>query len=355
MDHVQGELLIYKIKEVRMLERKMLFDWMLQLLHQLQCYQRCHSGRNYRYTNPYSVLIARDGKILLLDLDAKSNEFVMKNMQKRAMRNHFVKPVLDTMKNREDTLDIYGYGKTIQFMLANINTDPSLTRFQEYRLEKLINKCLDEKVKKKYEELKQIEKDLFFITESRIGLEWRKFAIRLVTGLLIVLVISAMFHVHKLKKEQEELQMKLWELERIQEEVIEARELHEEVVVEDDIKESTEEEAKNPKEEEDIVAKTENADEIEKVLTDEEKLLTIYEQLIQSESNENILKTAYFRKITLEAELLKTENAKKTVEEFKERFPDVEDSEELLMILETYNLSDTVIKEEDPLKREDAR
>ena len=160
MDYVQGELLIYRLKHSREIEKTLLFEWMRELLHQIEQFHRCFGSQGYRYVNPYSVLVTADGGLLLLDLEAESNEFVLRNMQKRAMRDHFVKPIVQIRENTKLSLDLYGYAKTIQFILANVHVEPSLTSREENRLEKIIDKCLCKNSKKQYEDLKQIQRDL---------------------------------------------------------------------------------------------------------------------------------------------------------------------------------------------------
>ncbi len=160
MDYVSGELLIYRLKRCPEIDKKLLFEWMRELLHQLEQFHRCRSNQSYRYVNPYSVLVTEEDKLLLLDLEAESNEFVLRNMQKRSMREHFVKPVIYIRENTKISLDLYGYAKTIQFILANVHVEPSLTPREENRLEKIIDKCLCTNSKKQYEDLKQVQKDL---------------------------------------------------------------------------------------------------------------------------------------------------------------------------------------------------
>lgn len=160
MDYVQGELLIYRLKRCREMEKTLLFEWMRELIHQLEQFHRCFGNRGYRYVNPYSVLVTSEGKLFLLDLDAESNEFVLRNMQKRAMRDHFVKPIVQIRENTKLSLDLYGYAKTIQFILANVQVEPSLTNREENRLEKVIDNCLCKNPKKQYTDFKQLEKAL---------------------------------------------------------------------------------------------------------------------------------------------------------------------------------------------------
>ncbi len=167
MDCVQGELLIYRIKRCPEMEKSVLFSWMRQLATQIEQYHRCRNNKCYRYINPYSVLVTRDDKILLLDLEAESNAFVMKSMQKRAMRSHFVKPIVHIKENSRISLDLYGYSKTIQFLLASTYVAPALTCLEKRRLLKMIEKCLNENSKKQYEDMKQVEKELPYVKEVK--------------------------------------------------------------------------------------------------------------------------------------------------------------------------------------------
>lgn len=190
MDYLPGELLIYRLKRCPEMEKAFLFDWMKQLLYQLELFHRCRSNESYRYLNPYSVLVTQEEKLLLLDLEAESNEFVLRNMQKRAMRNHFVKPVVNIRENTKISLDLYGYGKTIQFILANVIVEPSLTKREENRLEKIIDKCLCENQKKQYEDLKQIKKELPSMQERKLEIpgKWG-IGIAILAGILTVFLV----------------------------------------------------------------------------------------------------------------------------------------------------------------------
>ena len=103
--------------------------------------------------------MADTGKLLLLDMEAPDNETAMKQMQKRAVRSHFVKPVYDIGAGRNHDADLYAYGKTIQFMLAYLEVVPALTKREELRLSRVIEKCIGES-KKKYDDFCQILNEL---------------------------------------------------------------------------------------------------------------------------------------------------------------------------------------------------
>lgn len=224
MDYVQGELLIYRLKHSREMEKTLLFEWMRELLHQIEQFHRCFGNQGYRYVNPYSVLVTADGGLLLLDLEAESNEFVLRNMQKRAMRDHFVKPIIQIRENTKLSLDLYGYAKTIQFILANVHVEPSLTSREENRLEKIIDKCLCKNSKKQYEDLKQIQRDLP-VARSRSRKPGKKF--RKVWVLLPAAAgILAVFIIYSARKHESEEQARrlLEQAESLGEVLLEAQE-----------------------------------------------------------------------------------------------------------------------------------
>lgn len=214
MDLVQGELLIYKVRDNPQIERKTLFEWIRQLLEQLLQYHRCHNNQNYRYLNPYSVLVTKEGKILLLDLEAESNEFVLHNLQKRAMRTHFVKPVVHIMDGAGERLDLHGYGKTLQFILANTKVEPSLSRSQENKLEKIIEKCLNENPGKQYKELKQIEKELPITREGKLWEEKKNQVFTAVAAASLITAVMNSLFVYDLKQEQQNIKGWIWKVEQ---------------------------------------------------------------------------------------------------------------------------------------------
>lgn len=205
MDCVQGELLIYRLRRCPEMKKEILFEWTKQLLGQLEQFHRCCNGQSYRYINPYSIVITKEEKLLLLDLEAEGNEFALKNMQKRAMRKYFIKPAAHIGENSRIAPDLYGYGKTIQFILANVQAEPPLTKREEKRLEKIICKCLCENPKKQYEDLKQIQKELpsgpeKFRTGQKHGLLWNVLVVSLI-------LVSALLFVETRRLDSEKRQM----------------------------------------------------------------------------------------------------------------------------------------------------
>ena len=191
MDCSSGRLLIHRLRDSRGITKDQVFKWFKMLAGEVEKYHRCKSGQCYRYLNPYSILVTEEEKILLLDLSAESNRFVLENMQKPAMREHFVKPIIQIKENTRVALDLYGLGKTMQFVMARIETYISLSRREEYLLSVMIEKCLGENPKKKYENLKQVQKELPRITQKRQSKQQKKTILIIVAIVLILIGICA--------------------------------------------------------------------------------------------------------------------------------------------------------------------
>lgn len=159
MDCVSGTLLPDYLRSRQTIGKEQLFEWFRQLAAALDQFHRCRGQQNYRYLNPYSILVSEEGNLLLLDLESPENEFVMRKLQKNSMRSHFVKPVYDMGIVSSSEIDLFSYGKTIQFILAYTKVSPALSRWEEIRLERLIGRCMGKK-KKKYEDFRQVIRDL---------------------------------------------------------------------------------------------------------------------------------------------------------------------------------------------------
>lgn len=168
MDCASGVLLIHKLKECSRLEKETVLNWCILLTGELEKYHRSKKRQCYRYLNPYSVLVTTENKILLLDLNARDNGFVMQKAQSPAMREHFLKSVVLMKADTGLEYDLYSLGKTIQFLLANTEADISLSRREVFLLSGIIEKCLGENPKKKYENLKQLQKELTHVNPRKI-------------------------------------------------------------------------------------------------------------------------------------------------------------------------------------------
>ena len=175
MDCIRGTILIRYLKENPEIGKAGLFGWFRQLCVCVDQYHRCRKQKEYRYLNPYSIVVSEEGELLLLDLESPENAFVMKQMQKHAVRNHFVKPVCEMGPGREQKADLFAYGKTIQFLLAYTEAVPALTRLEEVRLSRVIGRCMGESARG-YTDISQVMKDLPAAKEreGKSAAGWRK-------------------------------------------------------------------------------------------------------------------------------------------------------------------------------------
>lgn len=159
MDSENGELLIYYLRDSRHLEKEVLFEWFRQIGVSLDQFHRCRKGQRYRYLNPYSIVVAENGRVYLLDLEAADNEAVIKKMQNKTVRKHFVNPVYGAGSDFEGDADLFGYGRTMQFVLAYVTVVPRLSRHEEKKLSRIIGRCT-EFSRKRYSDVKQAAGDI---------------------------------------------------------------------------------------------------------------------------------------------------------------------------------------------------
>ncbi len=160
MDCVRGTIMAEFLKKNPQIEKAMLFCWFRELCVSLDQYHRSRKERkDYRYLNPYSIVVTEENELRLLDLEAPENRFVMKQMQRRAVREHFVKPVCEMGREKEYKADLFAYGRMAQFLLAYAEVEPGLTLFEEFRLSRVIGRCIGEQ-RRIYESMGHVVRDL---------------------------------------------------------------------------------------------------------------------------------------------------------------------------------------------------
>lgn len=168
LDCVQGVSLIRRMKTHPGMDRRGLLVWFREIARCVDQYHRSGSGQDYRYLNPYSIIVTEEDGLRLLDLEAPDNASVIKQMQTGAVRDHFVRPVYDLGISRNHEADLFAYGKTIQFMLAYTEVRPSLTRLEEMKLQRVISRCTGESGKR-YSDFGQVLKALPQIPEAEFA------------------------------------------------------------------------------------------------------------------------------------------------------------------------------------------
>lgn len=82
-------------------------------------------------------------------------------------------------------MDLFGYGKTMQFMLAYTTLSPGLTRMEEIKLSRIIDRCIGNR-KKGYDDVRKILKDLPEIRKTAV-FQGRTFGLALLCSLILIL------------------------------------------------------------------------------------------------------------------------------------------------------------------------
>lgn len=163
-DCMEGVLLASYLKYHPDLPRDQLLKWMVQILQELEKFHRCRGNPCYQYVNPYSMTVGKDGRIHLLDLGSAQQQDLRKRLQRRSIRKSFLMPDNQYYQRASLADDIYGIGRTFQYMLASTETVPPIKGQTKRKLRKIIFKCLSQspdqeaggRFKKQYHNIREI-------------------------------------------------------------------------------------------------------------------------------------------------------------------------------------------------------
>lgn len=150
--------LIYYLRIIHSWIKRCYLNGSDKLPGEIRKYQQSRRGQNYRCLTPYSIVVTEEGELLLLNPDAQENEFVMKKMQQKAVRSHFIRPTASGSR-KNCSVDLFGYGKILQFLLAYTEQIPELSRSEERRLERIIERCTGGG-RRHYDKISQVIRDL---------------------------------------------------------------------------------------------------------------------------------------------------------------------------------------------------
>lgn len=159
-DYVEGVPLIRWLKHHPDLSKEQLFLWIHEMAKQLECIHKCRGKPCYRYVNPYSMIITKDNRLYFLDVSAEANEELLSAMGKRNVREYFQPPKEEY--SQKDTIfpDIYGLGKTIQYLLSESRPDPRLTKREEIQFQKILSRSISNHSKRTYTGVSGLRKQL---------------------------------------------------------------------------------------------------------------------------------------------------------------------------------------------------
>lgn len=186
-DCIRGCLLPQWIHKNSEIDKFLLFQWIQELVEQLGQVHKCVEKPYYQYVNPYCIVISDNLELYLLDTDAKDNAPVLKIMKKREIREYFLPDQMSYYQKPSQKSDIYGLGKTIQYMLAVMNISPKLSILETKKYQKVISRCLNWNSKKSYQDLSEIQKIIPVCNEKKKTVK-RKIVM---IGLVSIIAVSA--------------------------------------------------------------------------------------------------------------------------------------------------------------------
>ena len=156
-DNVKGCPLIYWIKYHPYLEKKQMIQWIYTIIRQLVQIHKCRGNPCYQYVNPHSIIVTEDGKLYFLDIGAESNKEKIRLMYRRNIRDYFLPENDNIYQKASEALDIYGLGKTLQYLLMFVDVEPKFTKKEEKKLKKMIAKCIDSNERKRFKEVVHVQ------------------------------------------------------------------------------------------------------------------------------------------------------------------------------------------------------
>ncbi len=159
-EYIKGKILVSWLKMHPNLTKERLFLMIREITNQLCMIHKCRKKPYYQYVNPYSIVITEEGEVYFLDLEAGSNEERIRYMRKRAIREAFLPPQEAYYQKASMELDMYGLGKTIQYLLAMARPIPALNRREEKKYLKIISKCLNDHSRLSYRNVSEIRRNI---------------------------------------------------------------------------------------------------------------------------------------------------------------------------------------------------
>ena len=204
-EYIEGSPLVWWLKYHPNISKQQLLAWMGSMAKQLAKIHKCKKKSCYQYVNPYSMVVTEEGELYFLDLEAGANEGTRKRMLRRDIREHFL-PSEDSYYGKGSiSLDIYGLGKTFQYLLASVRVEPLLNRRETAKLKKIISKCQRYNSKHSYQSVQEICKDLPIYQIPKEKRKQKKGKRIAAAGLLALLILLGKRYLLSVREPQDKI------------------------------------------------------------------------------------------------------------------------------------------------------
>lgn len=157
-DSVQGQLLGQYMQANPYIEKTQVFQWISELIRQIAQYHKCKGENPYQYVNPYMMVVHTQRQIALIDAQAHSNESLLETANTNVIKEHFLPVHIYDYSASDVSTDIYGIGKSIQYIFSMTSPEPGLTKWEEYLFQKIVRNCLHIDTKRQYKTAQDIFK-----------------------------------------------------------------------------------------------------------------------------------------------------------------------------------------------------
>jgi len=143
MDCVEGELLSTFLQKEETMNKRFFLRLMSEVAKELEGLEKSNATEYFPYLTPFHVVIKADQGVAFLKFNEKYHRKVEKMVQQflpaDGTNNYF-----------------YSYGRVLQFVLMKIRLRPRLTKIEEFKIKRIISKCLEQKEKRRFQNAREI-------------------------------------------------------------------------------------------------------------------------------------------------------------------------------------------------------
>ena len=129
LDYVEGITLYDWVNKHQEIDKQVLDKWLKELYQQLVFFHRQKGMPEYGKLTPYNIVVMRKNQIALM-ANKESNHV-------RSLDKFF------SINSVGQNVDVYCFGKIIQYIMAHIQCKPRLTILEEFKLQRLVKRCLE--------------------------------------------------------------------------------------------------------------------------------------------------------------------------------------------------------------------
>lgn len=188
IDYVKGITLYRWVEENSVIEKPILQMWIREIARQLALFHKQKGNPDYDVLNPYNIIIAGKNKIALMSVEkAKKNQ------------DDFSEKYFTPLNGRQDS-DMYCLGKIIQFIMSHVSCEPSLTKKEEYKLLRIVRKCLEEDPEHQYEDIQKLESNLLKVKNGKVKIpeiHVQRKTIVTISCVAVVVILCSIWYVTK--------------------------------------------------------------------------------------------------------------------------------------------------------------